>query len=351
MILEKERLLYFHVGLSSFVVKDIEIFREDYKVLDFFFDTHDKRKYPFRFLQQIGFLLRHIISAKLIVCQFAGHYAFFPILFSRLFFKRSVVIAGGTDCVSFPSIRYGNFYTRLLRATTTFCFRRCDLIIPVHQTLVEYDYTYQDKDYPKQGFRFFIPGIKTRCEVVYNGYDSDKWFCDTGKQAASFVTVGAGLGSRFGFELKGIDLIFEVASRFPEATFYIVGGGAIQKQPPPNVKLLDKIPNEELQRFLSRMRFYMQLSVSEGFPNALSEAMLCECVPIVSNVGGMPDIVSDTGFILKHKNADELSAIIDSALKSDALDSLGKHARERIKHNFTFENRKQKLLSLINKLG
>lgn len=329
----------------------MEIFRENYQVLDFFFDTRDKRKYPFRFLQQVGFLLRHIFSSRLIVCQFAGHYAFFPVLFSRLFFKRSVIIAGGTDCVSFPSIRYGNFYTKLLSATTAFCFRRCDLILPVHQTLVEYDYTYQDKDYPKQGYQFFVPGIQTPYEIVHNGYDSDKWFCGTEKQTASFVTVGAGLGSRFGFELKGIDLIFEVASRFPAATFYIVGGAAIKKQAPENVKLLGAIPNGELQGFLSKVRFYMQLSVSEGFPNALSEAMLCECVPITSNVGGMPDIVSDTGFILKHKNADELSALIDEALKSDALDSLGKHARERIKHNFTFENRKQKLLSLIGKLA
>lgn len=328
----------------------MEILREDYKVLDFFFDTRDKRKYPFRFLQQIGFLLWHIVSSRLIVCQFAGHYAFFPVLFSRLFFKRSVIIAGGTDCVSFPSIKYGNFYTKFLSATTAFCFKRCDLILPVHHTLVEYDYTYQDKDYPKQGFQFFVPGIQTPYEVVHNGYDSTKWFCDTEKQAASFVTVGAGLGSRFGFELKGIDLIFEVASRFPAATFYIVGGAAIQKQAPENVKLLGAIPNEELQGFLSKVRFYMQLSVSEGFPNALSEAMLCECVPIVSNVGGMPDIVSNTGFILKRKHADDLSALIDRALKSDVADSLGKNARERIKLNFTFENRKQKLLSLINKL-
>ena len=34
---------------------------------------------------------------------------FLPILFSKIFFKKSIVVAGGTDCVSFPSIGYGNF--------------------------------------------------------------------------------------------------------------------------------------------------------------------------------------------------------------------------------------------------
>ena len=94
----------------------------------------------------------------------------------------------------------------------------------------------------------------------------------------------------------------------------------------------------------------MQLSLSEGFPNALSEAMLCECVPLVSNVGGMPDIIHDCGYLLKHKDQDELFKLIGSALKNDDLNGLGKKARKRIVDNYTFENRKNKLLSELEKL-
>lgn len=344
-------MLYFHAGLSSFVVKDIEILQEEYRVFTFFFDTGNKRKYLFQFLRQLGFIFRHLFLSEFVVCQFAGHHSFMPVLFAKLFNKHSVVVAGGTDCVSFPSIRYGNFYTTFLGKTTAFCFKYCSLILPVHQTLVEYDYTYQDKDFSKQGYRFFVPDIKTRHEVIPNGYDHKKWFCDTEKDPNSFVTVGAGLGSRFGFELKGIDLIFEVAPRFPQITFYVIGGASIGKEAPVNVKLLDNLPNEKLQSFLSKMRFYVQLSVSEGFPNALSEAMLCECVPLVSHVGGMPDIVAGTGFILQRKDTDELYQIIESALKSDLLDKLGKQARERVKIAFSFEHRKEAVLSAIRKLN
>ncbi|MDO8998951.1 MAG: glycosyltransferase [Bacteroidota bacterium] len=346
----KQKLLYFHAGKSSFVIKDIEILQEKYEVHEFFFNTTNKKTYLFEFIKQKLFILSKIFGAKLIVCQFAGHYSFLPILFAKLFFKKSVIIAGGTDCVSFPSIAYGNFSNKLMRFTTTFSFKNCDLILPVHQSLVEYDYTYQPNDFPKQGFNYFIKGLKTKVEVIPNGYDSKKWFCDSEKEKKSFITIGAGLGSRFGFSLKGIDLIFEIAPKFPDAIFYIVGGSSIKTKAPANVKLLENMANKTIQPLLSRMQFYLQLSLSEGFPNALSEGMLCECVPIVSNVGGMPDIVDACGYILNHKNLDELFTVIQSALNNNEVTALGKKARKRIEENYTFENRKTKLLSELQKL-
>lgn len=346
----KAKLLYFHAGKSSFVVKDIEILQEKYKVLDFLFDTSNKKKYISLFIKQFFFILGNIFNSKLIICQFAGHHSFLPILFSKIFLKKSIVVAGGTDCVSFPSIGYGNFNNRFLAKTTTFSFKSCNLILPVHQTLVEYDYEYQPNDFKKQGYQFFIPNIKTPYQVIHNGYDSKKWYCDTEKEKNSFVTIGAGLDSRFGFNLKGIDLIFEIALKFPHCNFYVVGGLGIDKSTPTNIKLIDKIPNNELRQFISNKRFYIQLSMSEGFPNALSEGMLCECVPIVSHVGGMPDIVSDCGYILKHKNINELYELLNSALNNVDLNKLGKKARRRVVENYTFESRKEQLLLAVGKL-
>ena len=66
--------------------------------------------------------------------------------------------------------------------------------------------------------------------------------------------------------------------------------------------LIPKITQRELINYFSMSRFYLQLSFSEGFGNALCEAMLCECVPIGSNVGAIPFIINDTGFILKKKD-------------------------------------------------
>lgn len=346
----KEKLLYFHTGKSSFVAKDLEILGEAFAVSDFRFNTHNKKKIILELVRQKLFLLRHVFSSKLMVCQFSGHQSFLPVLFSRLFFKKCVIIAGGTDCVSFPSIRYGNFQNPLLAFTTAFSFRHCHLILPVHDTLIGYDYTYQPNDYPKQGISFFVKNIRTPMKTIFNGYDSSKWFCAEAKEEKSFITIGADLGSRFGFALKGIDLIFDIAGRFKDCTFYIIGGKQIDRPIPSNVKLLDNVPNQELRPLLGRMRFYLQLSMSEGFPNALSEAMLCECIPIVSAAGGMPDIVSGTGYILKHKNLDELGGLIASALAAPGKDLLGRRAHEKIAADYPLEKRKKLLLYEISQL-
>ena len=79
--------------------------------------------------------------------------------------------------------------------------------------------------------------------------------------------------------------------------------------------------------------------------------MLCGCVPIVSNVGGMPDIVNDCGYILKHKSIDDLYKLLQTAINNTDLNSLGKKARQRIEDNYTFDNRKNKLLSELQKLA
>jgi glycosyltransferase involved in cell wall biosynthesis len=78
--------------------------------------------------------------------------------------------------------------------------------------------------------------------------------------------------------------------------------------------------------------------------------MLCECVPIVSNVGGMPDIAADCGYILKYKNINELYELTNSAINNFELDKLGKKARQRIVENYTFEKRRDQLLLAVNKL-
>ncbi|MGZ3933258.1 MAG: glycosyltransferase family 4 protein, partial [Bacteroidia bacterium] len=198
--------------------------------------------------------------------------------------------------------------------------------------------------------RYFIKDLKTKTEVIHNGYDGKKWFCNSPKQKNTFITISGGLHTANGFVLKGVDMIFEMAPLFPDCEFHIVGGYAIKSAAPANVKLLQFIPNDEMQPLLSKMQFYLQLSLSEGFPNAVSESMLCECVPIVSAVGGMPDLVGDCGYILKHKNVTELRDMIGAALNNTDLAGLGKKARKRVEERFSFENRRKKMIAELEKL-
>ncbi|MDH4473573.1 MAG: glycosyltransferase [Fluviicola sp.] len=350
----KKNILYFHTGLSSFVEKDIQILEEHYAVTIYCFNVRDKWKTPFELIRQFFFLLKSRKST-IIVSQFGGFHTVLPSFFTWIGSRRSVIVLGGTDCVSFPSINYGNFNRLFLGMATSFSLKRASLLLPVHDSLVKYDYTYQPNDYPQQGYLAHRPRIKTPFEVVYNGYDSSTWTIgQQEREPLSFVTIGAGLGSRFGISLKGIDLIVDIAKLKPECAFYIVGGIGLQLDDlPKNLYLLDKIPNNELNSFLQTKQFYLQLSMSEGFPNALCEAMLSGCIPIVSNVGAMPFIVGNDGYVLNHKSVVELSGILNriSQLRSGDLEQSSQNVHKTISDRFTLQKRNETLKASINQLA
>lgn len=138
-----------------------------------------------------------------------------------------------------------------------------------------------------------------------------------------------------------------MALKFPDFIFTIVGNTPEMKYTfvPSNVKLMPFIKYEEIINLYSQHEFYLQLSIMEGFPSAPCEAMLCECIPIVSNVAALPNIVGDTGFILYKRDKEELEALITKAVISDTV-QLGKNARKRIIEYFPPDTR-IKLFDLI----
>lgn len=342
-------ILYIHIGLSSFVKKDIHILKSEFNVFELYFNVNNKKRIPLEFLKQFYKLAVLSRKTNCFVIQFAGFHSVLPVLFSKILKKKSIIVLGGTDCVSFPSINYGNFNRYFLAKATKLSLNLTNLLLPVDDTLVKYKYTYQSEDFDHQGYLFHAPNVKTKSEVIYNGYDSIEWDSHSEiKEENSFVTIAANLGSRFGIQLKGIDLFIELASFFPDYKFYIVGGYGIQIPLTDNVILLENIKNEELPSFLSSKQYYLQLSMSEGFPNALCEAMLCNCTPIVSNVGAMPKIVDNEELILKEKDINQLVEIIK---KINLRITNPEVYRNKIITNFSIERRKTELIEKIRELN
>jgi len=151
------------------------------------------------------------------------------------------------------------------------------------------------------------------------------------------------------YVLKGGDLILQLARKFPECKFYIAGTdkSAFLKTDIRNLIFLGKLSAIELRNYYNKCTFYFQLSIFEGFGCALSEAMLCGCIPIGSSVNIIPEIIGNSGFILGKKDITGLENIIRKVLMIENKNTLRKMARERIKNNYNIKKREQELVSLI----
>jgi glycosyltransferase involved in cell wall biosynthesis len=349
--MNSKKALIIYSTRSTFVKKDIEILSSGFRVLEFDFYSAKKSGIFLSLIRQKLFLLKNIWGADLLVCEFAAYQSYLPALYGWLFRKPCLIIVGGTDAHYFPGIGYGNWQKRFLKSFTAASFKLCAHIAPKHKSLMFCEYHYDGSEPRQQGIYARLPKLKTPYTEIPNGYDAAKWKCIAAKRKNTFITITNGL--QFGFQqsLKGIDLILEVAPFFPDCEFIILGAESpdILTKQLPNVKAVPPVKNDELIAIFSACEFYMQLSMAEGFPNSICEAMLCECIPIGSDVFSIPEIIGDSGFVLKKRDVNLLRQLIEQVLSADK-ELLMKKARARIADNYTLANRTEKLSALCTKL-
>lgn len=345
----KPVLIYIFPSVSSFVKNDILILEEEFSLKTIAVQPAKKILLPFSLIREKFFLIRNITNCSIVLSQFAGYHSLLPVIFARAFRRPCVIVVGGTDCVSMPSINYGNLRKPLLKWFTLKSLKFATHIIAPAASLVESEYHFVEKDYPAQGFRYFDPSIKTPFSIIFNGINVDlfKTYGSVLRRSNSFLTVCSSINSR-NFRLKGVDLFIKAAECFPEYEFTIIGkvdlGFEFTK--PVNVSLIDFVEHDSLPGMMSAYTFYCQLSLSEGFGVALAEAMACGCVPIVSKVGIMDFIIGDTGFLLEKHDTELLKSVIKKAISSD-VNYLGQAARERVIEKFGLSERKIKLKALL----
>jgi len=150
---------------------------------------------------------------------------------------------------------------------------------------------------------------------------------------------------------KGLLIFVEGAKFLPDVEFYLVGKydssiNTLKEQASKNVHFTGYVSNEELIKLYSLADVYCQLSISESFGVAVAEAMLCECVPVVSDRGALPEVVGDAGFYVRELTPEETARQVKKAIDTD----LGKKARERIINNFSIEKRGEELITMISEV-
>lgn len=135
-----------------------------------------------------------------------------------------------------------------------------------------------------------------------------------------------------------IESFARLAPRFPGACLAIVGGG-------PEQDALEALAAERgvsdrchfagytsrVAEWLAAMDVYVLSSLSESFPNSLLEAMSCGVCSAASNVGGVPEMLSDgrTGVLFPAGDTEALTERLAALLEDEELrQRLGAAARD-----------------------
>jgi glycosyltransferase involved in cell wall biosynthesis len=344
----RKKIVFIAPIRASFILQDIRILSEAYEVEELIYDWKDKKWTIFFMIKLFLAILRRKKQIDLIFISFGGYWSMISVLAGKLIGIPTVIVINGTDAVSIPTLSYGSLRKPLLKKACKISYNYASILVPVSQSLIFFENTYSFPLPIKYGLDHHFPKNKFNKKVVFNGLNVDFWNRNEAvtrfdKNFISVISEGQHI-------LKGLPLIAAIAERYDDCSFYIVGSVDLEKKyTHKNLHFLGRLNQEELRDLYSTSNYYMQLSNFEGFGMSLCEAMLCECIPIVSNVNMLPEIAGSNGYILKNASEEDLSALLNEALVKNNIGK-GIAARKSILDNFTIEMRKRKLYHVIDEL-
>jgi len=139
-----------------------------------------------------------------------------------------------------------------------------------------------------------------------------------------------------------------IKQRFPETLFVVIGFGLLENQLKTEIKTLNLensfylITDKKTKAFkyLPAFDVYVMPSVKEGFPFAVLEAMQANLPIIATNVGGIPEMITNnkSGLLVDPADSKILANSIISLLENqDLAKKLGNQAKIQVHEKFSFD--------------
>ncbi len=317
------KILFTSTHLTSFIRDDLNLLRRH-------FDVEHLSTLGIRSLFAIAAAVRR---ADVTLTWFASVYAAAVVFFARRWNKRSVIIVGGVDVANLPEIGYGLWRSPWKSVLVRYALRAADRVLVVDPSLQRA--AMQRAEYDGGNIRY-----------VPTGYDAERWV-PAGEKEPFILTV-ANCEDDARLRVKGIPFLIDAAKKMTDVRFVVVGVAEhliYRVAPPPNVTLIPFVGQPRLLEYYQRAKVYCQPSLSEGLPNSLCEAMLCECIPVGTAVGGIPTVLHAVGFLVP---PNDRAALVDALRRAlAASDEIGKAARRFIGASFPSARREAELLHEI----
>lgn len=274
--------------------------------------------------------------SDVVYCWFASVYAAAAVITAKMFGVKSVIVLGGVDIAKNSALGYGIWLSpwraKLVRAAIT----KADRVFVGDRTMQED--AVRLAEYSGNNIFHLSPA-----------FDTEFWK-PMGEKEQEILTV-AFVPDQRTMRRKGIDVLIEAARVLSEFTFTVIGVDpkqVVHLHPPENIRFRAVLPRKELLQFYQKAKVYCQPSIHEALCYTLREAMLCGCIPVASDTGGMPTAVSGIGILVPPGNVDMLVVGIMQAMKQS--NDAGLKGRSRVVALYAKEKREAELPRYIEDL-
>jgi glycosyltransferase involved in cell wall biosynthesis len=199
-------------------------------------------------------------------------------------------------------------------------------------------------------------GMPSQYQTIHSGVQMDA-FLRARPDAALRASLGiaetdcvVGKVARL-FRLKGHKFLFEAAPRIvaavPNVKFLLVGDGIYRKRferEATQLGLRERfvftglVAPQEIPRYMALMNVLVHLSLREGLPRSLTQALACGKPVVAFDVDGAREVCRDgeTGFLVRVEDADGVAGAVIRLLQDEALArKMGARGSELVREEFT----------------
>ena len=253
-------------------------------------------------------------------------------------FSPLIISVWGSDVFSFPNKSF------LHRLVLKYNLGKAGTILSTSEVMARETKKYTDKIIKVTPFGINLDEFNKKCNIK-----NDELIIGTLKS----------LDKRYGIDtlLKAFNILVKKFTDLP-LRLMIVGGGpeedflkslASELRVSDYVYFIGRIPYEQIVEYHNQMAVTVFVSNSESFGVAVIEASSCEKPVVVSDVGGLPEVVEDgvTGFIVPPRNPEATAAAIEKLILDESLrDKMGKAGRERVKRLYDWNNNVENMINI-----
>jgi glycosyltransferase involved in cell wall biosynthesis len=199
-------------------------------------------------------------------------------------------------------------------------------------------------------------GTPSQYQTIHSGVQMDAFLCaqpDPALRASLGIAETdcvVGKVARL-FRLKGHEFLFKAASRIvgavPNVKFLLVGDGVYRERFEREATRLGLrehfvftglVSPQEIPRYMALMDVLVHLSLREGLPRSLTQALSCGKPVVAFDVDGAREVCRDgeTGFLVRVKDADGVAEAVIRLLQDKVLaHRMGAQGRELVRGKFT----------------